>query len=288
MGNEPVTWIECPCQYCLSPVPFQRSEAGQSITCPSCGMPTVVFDSSISTQIPPLTVPQRDSSPPRPESPFQLPKLTDESLRSIEVRSSDGERFYTVNLIDYTCTCPSFMEVHQMAPERDFGRLCKHMCLCLSRPETLPLLNPACLAMVSEGFGIYPGRVDRDDNGNPIYITGTNTNGWLNVFALKRKAGRTYYRFGYNVNERRWAYGSKPKISEETLYPKQLRDTLPATSARIPNDGAGSRFGQILRSVLTGLGRGCVLLAQIMAYICVAVLAGFVASGSKSRRRRRF
>src|SRR5439155_2004619 len=122
-----------------------------------------------------------------------LPEITYEPFRSVQVRSSDGERFYTVNLADYTCTCPDFLAVHANAPQRDLGRLCKHICWSLKHPRIIPLLSPICLAMVQEGFGIHPGRLDRDNNGNAIYITGQNRQGWLDVFALKRRDGKTYY-----------------------------------------------------------------------------------------------
>ena len=65
--------------------------------------------------------------------------------------------------------------------------------------------------MVKEGYGIYQGRFEHDNNGNLIYITGVNTQGWLNVFALKRRDGKTYYRFGYNLNEERWAFWFQPE-----------------------------------------------------------------------------
>jgi hypothetical protein len=148
---------------------------------------------------------------------MHLPDLKDESLRSIRVKSSDGERYYTVDLLNYTCTCPSFLKIQSTAPMRDVGRLCKHICRSLSRRSILKLLSPICHAMVTEGHGIYPGRSGRDRRGNPIYITGVNSQGWLSVFALKRKDGKTYFRFGYNVTERRWSHGIKPNIDEGTL-----------------------------------------------------------------------
>ena len=108
--------------------------------------------------------------------------------------------------------------------------------------------------MVQEGFGIYTGRVDRDKNGNPIYITGVNGSGWLNVFALKRRDGKTYYRFGYNVNEERWAYGLRPQIDEEILNRKRKVASPTCTSA-----GPGRRF---LRGTMAVIGRIILFAAQ--------------------------
>ena len=173
------------------------------------------------TALDPLPQTPTPQNPPTPllKPSNQLPDLKDESLRSIRVKSSDGKRYYSVNLLDYTCTCPSFLEIQSKAPPRDLGRLCKHICRCLNRRPILKLLSPICRAMVQEGRGIHPGRFGRDRRGNRIYITGVSSQGWLNVFALKRKDGRTYFRFGYNVKERRWAYGIKPNIDEGTLCP---------------------------------------------------------------------
>jgi hypothetical protein len=119
-----------------------------------------------------------------------------------------------------------------------------------------------------------------DNNGNPIYITGLNNKGWLNVFALKRRGGKTYYRFGYNVNEGRWDFGSKPRINEEILHPKRSGEVSPISASRL-----GWR---IFRGILTGLGKILTILVQVIVYIFIGVLGGLLASGTKSRRRRRF
>jgi hypothetical protein len=135
--------------------------------------------------------------------------------------------------------------------------------------------------MVGEGFGIYPGRFERDENGNPVYITGANTQGWINVFALKRRDGKTYYRFGYNLSEGRWAYGDGPKIREEILRPYQSSQSSPASSSQ------GLR---ILSACLTGVWSVIVLLARAVIWICAGIAAifiGLLAGGIKPRRRRR-
>jgi len=44
-----------------------------------------------------------------------------------------------------------------------------------------------------------------------VLFSTASENGWANVFA---KEGRSYARFGYNVEEDRWAYGSQPAGSE--------------------------------------------------------------------------
>lgn len=133
-----------------------------------------------------------------------LPIFTHESLKAIKV--THWNTIYTVNLLDYTCNCPLCVEIHSKAPPRDFGRLCKHIILALREKHLVAQLPPIARCMVGNprAFAVYPGRFATDPNGNTIYITGKNHDGWLNVFALKRPDGVNYYRFGYNANSKIW------------------------------------------------------------------------------------
>jgi len=270
------------CTNCQGHIEFPQELHGQTIDCPHCGLSTIL---RVPGYVQPSPVPppiaktsQSHDDYVNLSSPMGLPDLTDESLRSIQVKSSKGTDFYTVNLIDYTCTCPSFLEVHSKAMPRDFGRICKHICASMNRPKVLPLLDPMCRAIVREGYGIYPGRFERDNNGNIIYITGVNSTGWANVFALKRINGKTYYRFGFNVNEGRWAYGLGPKINEEVLFPKPSSKFSRPTSS-----GMGWRiFWGISKGVWTIL-RAAINLAGI---IILAIVAVIFTAGTKSRRKR--
>jgi hypothetical protein len=133
--------------------------------------------------------------------------------------------------------------------------------------------------MVQEGYGIYPGRLDRDRNGNLVYVTGANSNGWVNVFALKRRDGKTYYRFGYNLNEQRWAYGTKPQVAEDSLFPRRN-----AVSPTKPPPGLGWR---LLRGTVMVIGKIIVMSLQVIVGMLMAVLAGLLAPAVKGRRRRR-
>jgi hypothetical protein len=157
-----------------------------------------------------------------------LPIFTHESLKAIKV--SDWNTIYIVNLLDYTCNCPLCIEIHSGVPPRDFGRLCKHIIMALRGKHLVAQLPPIARGMVEyrypRAFGVYPGRFANDLNGNQIYITGKNHDGWFNVFALKSRNGVNYYGFGYNANsKRRWCddergmlFGQPPKIDESILY----------------------------------------------------------------------
>lgn len=186
--------------------------------------------------------PPRFAGPTQTDPSKLLPIFFDESLRSIQIQSSDLTKIYMVNLFDYTCTCPLCIEVHSVVPPRDFGRLCKHIILALRRYNLVRNLPAIARAIAENGspdaaFGVYPGRFATDLNGNPIYITGKNYDGWLNVFALWRRGGVNYYRFGFNVRTRGWTFKNregvnsyriiscdnrmwtaKPNVDETTLY----------------------------------------------------------------------
>lgn len=154
-----------------------------------------------------------------------LPIFTHESLKAIKV--THWNTIYTVNLLDYICNCPLCIEIHSKVPVRDFGRLCKHIILALREKHLVAQLPPIARCMVGDprAFAVYPGRFATDPNGNTIYISGKNHDGWLNVYALKRPDGVNYYRFGYNANSKIWwcddergmDYWRSPKIDELIL-----------------------------------------------------------------------
>ena len=175
--------------------------------------------------------------PPRLSLPIQhdpsklLPVFTSEVLRAIEVKSTDQTKTYIVNLLDYTCTCPLCLEIHSGVPSRDFGRICKHIIIALRGKYLVSQLPPIAKGIAENGypyaaFGVYPGRFANDLNGNPIYITGKNQDGWINVFALTRRDGVNYFRYGFNVIRKSWCRTMEsggynwapPKIDESILY----------------------------------------------------------------------
>ena len=101
----------------------------------------------------------------------------------------------------------------------------------------MPKLPPIARGIADNGypeaFGVYPWRFGNDLNGNPIYVTGKNQDGWINVFALARRDGVNYFRYGFNVESKRWcrimasgAYDrTKPPIDESILdYAEQVSE----------------------------------------------------------------
>ncbi len=139
-----------------------------------------------------------------------LPVFTHKSLKAIKVKSSDWQTTYIVNLCDYTCSSPRCVEKHLGVPPRDFGRLCKHIILALREKHLEAQLPPIARGIADNGypeaFGVNCGRFATDLNGDPIYVTAPNSSGWLSVFALIRRGGVTYYRWGYNTRTNEWTF----------------------------------------------------------------------------------
>ena len=179
--------------HCLNNIEFPVHGIGALIECPHCGQQTELYDNDLF-----------------------LPELTEQSFSRIKVRSSDGQTWYYVNLLEYTCSCPDFIGRRSEAPARHVFRICKHISHSLQ--PVYDKLSPIIKCIISEGRGVRPGEFRFDRNNNPVYITKPNEQGWINLFAPKRAAAKTYYSFGYNVVEKYWAYGQRPLINEADIY----------------------------------------------------------------------
>ena len=240
-------FLKCECPHFGQNIEYPSEGTGQTVPCPTC-------DKSVT--LTPAELPQTDDEarrqrewdewkathfrqcwkPPRLTLPIQtdplklLPVFSGDSLRAIEVKSSDWTKTYIVNLLDYTCTCPLCSEIHAGIPPRDFGRLCKHIIIALRGEKLVAQLPPIARGIAENGYprayGVYPGRFANDLNGNPIYITGKNFDGWINVYALTRRNGVNYFRYGFDTKSKSWcrimtsgAYNwTKPQIDESILF----------------------------------------------------------------------
>jgi len=178
--------------HCLNNIEFPRHGIGSLVECPHCKQETELYNNDIF-----------------------LPELTDQSVARIKVRSSDDQTEYYVSLLDYTCTCPDFLGRRSEAPPRHVFRICKHILEALQ--PVYDKLSPIIRCIIADGRGVRPGEFRFDRNNNPVYIAKPNEQGWINLFAPKRAAAKTYYRFGYNVVKKYWAYGKKPLINETDI-----------------------------------------------------------------------
>lgn len=134
------------------------------------------------------------------------------SLRgTFRVRSqSESGRFYEVDLSGPSCTCPDWRTWRSNLPVGHFTRCCKHVLYVYA---TLPRRDPSdgwLLAFIENGWPAPPGtewHLMTVPSGKVLFSTASDK-GWANVFA---KENVRYQRFGFNLYEDRWAYGSEPK-----------------------------------------------------------------------------
>lgn len=114
MSADESKFAKCFCRTCSGHIEFETAAFDPAsppvIVCPHCGAETSLFIPTKPDR-PPIIV-----APPEPPSLACLPAITDEGLRALLVKSSDGQCDYAVDLIDYTCTCPDFLKVHAQAP----------------------------------------------------------------------------------------------------------------------------------------------------------------------------
>jgi hypothetical protein len=200
-------YIKCHCKTCGGKIEFPSYGVNEIIRCPHCEWETVLRD------------------------PLELPVFDEEKDRSIRVKSSDQSSSYIVNLFDFTCTCPDFLERRCNVPKRNLLRACKHICRTLGSKSRRKLLSRLQDALISNSIvadiGIYPGCIREDDLGNLVFVSEPTNEGWINIIApvWKNKISETYDHFGYNIQEKRWSYGLRPGIRNFEEFLASSKDT---------------------------------------------------------------
>ena len=162
-----------------------------------------------------------DSVKPQPEptlSPIFLTFDPTECPSTLQVESeTDPSLTYTVDLAARTCTCPDFIKRRSHLGTEDIRRLCKHAVSALTNHSVLDKLPAIHRAILRDEY--YPSfdilhaeRIGEMD----IAIGFKHDGSWLNIYAplpsrAKKPREPRYYRYGYNADEDRWAYGEKPQ-----------------------------------------------------------------------------
>lgn len=126
---------------------------------------------------------------------------------------SEPSRFYEVDLNGPSCTCPDWRTWRSNLPVGDLTRCCKHILSVYVR-----LVRPAetdnwLLAFIANAWPADPGtgwHLMTIESGKVLFCS-ASARGWSNVFAI---ADGGYARFGYNVKEKRWAYGVEPPFGD--------------------------------------------------------------------------
>ena len=135
---------------------------------------------------------------------------------------SDSKKSYTVNLNEMTCTCASFSKQMHL-PSSLLSRCCKHILHVLFLNGALKSTDSWMFA-IRDSANHLPDRAWLIDleSASPVLVTAEAGNEWINVLAhtvrskerIKTASG-PIERFGWNISEKRWSYGSGPPGSHE-------------------------------------------------------------------------
>jgi hypothetical protein len=152
---------------------------------------------------------------------FLLPRIVSEVPLIHFVKScSFTDAVYRVDLASYTCTCPNWIESRGQFSIEDLRRACKHISSFMKffpLGWILPLPADQCrhTYLMIDGY-------------QHSLVNAQNTE-WINVKVQNRVGG--IFEYGYNLDEKRWSYATKPK------YSKYLRPLIVKWSTSTdPND----------------------------------------------------
>lgn len=141
---------------------------------------------------------------------LSLPRVS----QVLQVESSRGGDHYDVDLSAHSCTCPDWLDKRQEYPVGHLNRLCKHIAAGFAHTKAA---NGWLLALVNECMrrnrGVYPANewaIFQVGSKRKDVLIGCGDTEWVNV----------YYdgeRYGYNLNEDRWAYGDQPPYAKQII-----------------------------------------------------------------------
>ena len=151
---------------------------------------------------------------------FRLPVLDNQ----VEVPPSmQFEKSHTVNLLKHECDCAEFAFKRRYLPEGSLGRACKHMVKALDAPDIgcqIPKLD-----WNSKLFQLVQHHSEMNRSLNPVpswkilkaedfdcVVSWGGDHEWAHVYAENDSGGLE--RYGYNLQQNRWAYGAKPPAAD--------------------------------------------------------------------------
>lgn len=138
------------------------------------------------------------------------PEDVDQTIRG-------SEESYIVNLFKMTCTCQDFQKRQRAQfAKMDVRRPCKHLLKLIVKEQLLKEpdeLTQSILEWLPSGKNFA---INHMTSGEPVVFC-YGRNAWIDVFARKRRKGDGdghytggYDRFGFNIEENRWSYGTGP------------------------------------------------------------------------------
>jgi len=173
----------------------------------------------------------------------ELPEFSQTNFGEVRLPSLSGRfrvpsqsvpgTFYNVDLSGPSCSCPDWRNRRSRLPVGDLTRCCKHVLAAYAKLPRTKGIDGWLLAFIENGWPAHPGATWRlvTVGSDQDLVCSASENGWANVFA---KEDGEYLRFGFNVEEDRWAYGSEPHgaatigeairlLSENPVRPRDAR-----------------------------------------------------------------
>ena len=157
------------------------------------------------------------STQPAVPDELKIPIPSIEHNKTIQIESSLGEDIYNVNLYQMTCSCQDYRKHRRSRFQPgDIRRLCKHIVGLYCENMDIDSLDEMKQAILLNGYGICTNFTilhvkELDEDIAVMYDHGYE---WWDVFA-RSKRGKIE-RYGYDIDNKRWAYGaSPPKIASE-------------------------------------------------------------------------
>lgn len=129
---------------------------------------------------------------------------------TLHVKShSDDSLVYTVDLAGPACSCQDWVGTRNSLPRGNLTRCCKHVLDAYSRVRPMNGWPSWLDAFLENGWKPHP---DKQwfvvSIGADFALISSGGNEWADAFT---PVGRKHQRFGFNILDRRWAYGREPE-----------------------------------------------------------------------------
>lgn len=238
--------------------------------------------------------PKTEISPVTEEA---IPTLTQAEIDDARLPSLSGKfrvpsqsnpnTFYEVDLVGPSCTCPDWRSRRSRLPKGDLTRCCKHV---LHVYATLPRRGARdgwLYAFADNGWPAHPTaewHLMTLGSDKVLFCT-ASAKGWANVFA--KEAGE-YSRFGYNVDEARWAYGSKPEGAREIAHAIAHAIAFPKTGGVSHAQTANGSAPHLLGSAANRRSKLLIWVGMAVPIgICLVVIARAVLNSTSFQAKTR-
>jgi len=192
-------------------------------------------------------------------------------------------RFYEVDLNGPTCTCPDWRTWRSRLPMGDLTRCCKHVLHVYATLVRRGNSDGWLFAFIENGWPAHPGAEWHllTVGSDKILFCTASDKGWANVFA-KESSG--YSRFGFNVDEKRWAYGIEPRgaraiadaIASCKRRPSNHRESVNGSAQ---TSGVSAQPSRVAPTVWMGV-------AAIVATFAFMLARSFMRSSNSQTRSR--